>query len=39
MTRPMKKLSLYFVLLTLIASLALPPQAAVATASEHFIDT
>jgi len=37
MTRPMKKLSLYFVLLTLIASLALPPQAAVAAG--HFIDT
>jgi len=37
MTRPMKKLFLYFVLLTLIASLALPPQAAVA--AEHFIDT
>jgi photosystem II stability/assembly factor-like uncharacterized protein len=33
----MKKISLYFVLLTLIASLALPPRAAVA--AEHFIDT
>ena len=37
MTRLMKKLSLYFVLLTLIATLALPPQAAVA--ATHFIDT
>lgn len=37
MTRPMKKISLYFVLLTLIATLALPPHAAVA--AEHFVDT
>jgi photosystem II stability/assembly factor-like uncharacterized protein len=33
----MKKISLYFVILTLIASLALPPQAAVA--AEHFVNT
>ncbi|HEX8458262.1 MAG TPA: YCF48-related protein [Pyrinomonadaceae bacterium] len=33
----MKKISLYFVLLTLVASLSLPPRAALAT--EHFIDT
>ena len=37
MTRPMKKLSLYFVLLTLIASLASPPHPAVA--AEHFVNT
>jgi photosystem II stability/assembly factor-like uncharacterized protein len=39
----MKKLSLYFVLLTLISSLALPPRqataAAIVGASEHFVDT
>ena len=37
MTRPMKKISLYFVLLTLIASIASPPRAAFA--AEHFVDT
>jgi photosystem II stability/assembly factor-like uncharacterized protein len=40
MTRPMKKISLYFVLLTLTASLLLPPRAvATVAAAEHFIDT
>ena len=37
MTRPMKKISLYFVLLTLTVSLGMPLQAAIAGA--HFIDT
>lgn len=38
MTRPIKKISLYFVLLTLLVPLALPPRATV-IAAEHFIDT
>ncbi|HEY0098430.1 MAG TPA: YCF48-related protein [Pyrinomonadaceae bacterium] len=35
----MKKISLYFVLLTLTASLVLPPRATVAATTTHFIDT
>jgi photosystem II stability/assembly factor-like uncharacterized protein len=37
MTRPIKKISLYFVLLTLLVPLALPPRTT--NAAEHFIDT
>ncbi|HJR09638.1 MAG TPA: YCF48-related protein [Pyrinomonadaceae bacterium] len=36
MTRPIKKISLYFVLLSLTLTLALPPRV---FAAEHFIDT
>jgi photosystem II stability/assembly factor-like uncharacterized protein len=39
MTRPIKKISLYFVLLTLLVPLALPPRTTDAVAAEHFIDT
>lgn len=39
MTRPMKKIFLYFVLLTLTASPLLPLRGASAATAEHFIDT
>jgi photosystem II stability/assembly factor-like uncharacterized protein len=39
MTRPIKKIFLFFVLLTLLVPVALPPRSTAAAAAEHFVDT